>query len=224
MSRTVASYWWSKTSGRCTGAPVSDAREERGVEVGQQPVAQLDRLAHDGRARRSPHAHAYWSTLPISEWLRQNGVSAPYCIQRRNSSALELPCEAADVGADERLAGDAEARSPSACSPTGGPSATGCRPSSSPRSAGCRRTRRGRARTCACRASPRAGRRPCPSPSAARTGCGSARASRGRGRSASASGGDRAGGGLVHVVPDAGQAGLHVRGVELAPPARAPPR
>ncbi len=29
--------------------------------------------------------------MPISEWLRQNGVSAPICIQRRNSSAFEWP-------------------------------------------------------------------------------------------------------------------------------------
>ena len=39
----------------------------------------------------SPKAHAYWSMWPVSEWLRQNGVRAPYCIQRRNSSALAFP-------------------------------------------------------------------------------------------------------------------------------------
>ena len=163
---------------RAAAAPARPSRsraQERRVEVGQQPVAQLDRRRARGPSIVSPHVHAYWSTLPISEWLRQNGVSVPYCIQRRNSSAFEWPLEAADVGADERLAREPEAHRHRDAEPEVVPARAGCRPSSSPRSAGCRRTPRARGRTCAGRASRRAARRSSPSPSAARTGCGSAR-------------------------------------------------
>src|SRR5690349_14419770 len=87
----------------------------------------------------SPHDQAYWSTVPISEWLRQNGVSAPSWIQRANSSAFEHPWQ--------RLVRD--------------PAAVEAHP---------------------------VGR-------------------------------DHAGRRLVHVVPDAGDPGLHVARVQLAPPA-----
>ena len=38
-----------------------------------------------------PHDQAYWSTFPMPEWLRKNGVRAPYCVQRTQSSAFALP-------------------------------------------------------------------------------------------------------------------------------------
>ena len=111
-SRTVASYWWSKIIGRWTGSPVSDAGEKAGVQIGEQAIAQLDRGPEMIFDDVEPNAQAYWSTLPISEWLRQNGVSTPYCIQRRNKLRLGVALESADVGSDERLAGDVRSPAP----------------------------------------------------------------------------------------------------------------
>ena len=109
------------------------------VEVGQQPVAQLDRVAHEVLDHVAERPGVLVDVAELGVVAAERGQRA-VLHPAQEQLGVGVAGEAADVGADEGLSGEPEARRPSACSATGGPSGPGCRPSSWRRSAGCRRT------------------------------------------------------------------------------------
>ena len=64
--------------------------DERAVDVGQEPVPQGDGVADELEDGIPPRPRVLVDVADL-RMVAAEGVNVPYCIQRRNSSALELP-------------------------------------------------------------------------------------------------------------------------------------